>query len=181
MVIQTIINPNSEITKEVYEFGYSILRISPKEMPEEIAKYGSKPFGFITARDNNKLIGIVIVYTREVMFENRSINIGGIGYVCVHEDYRRKGVATQMMEKAMTELKEKGCDIAFLNFEDEAVGSNLYAKFGFIKLGREYLSESLSGRVFNHKAGMIAPVNSLDVFNEVLNSSAILDLQGQSW
>ncbi len=69
-----------------------------------------------------------------------------IGYICanylhheshilnlaVHPDFRRRGVATILMSKAMRELKEKGCVFMYLEVRVSNTGAQrFYERFGF--------------------------------------------------
>ncbi len=57
----------------------------------------------------------------------------------------------------------------------------LYGQVGFVPLKREYKTTSESGNVYLETNGMIAPVCSEEIFQTVLNSSDVFDLQGQDW
>ncbi len=180
MQIQAQLNPDIKLTREVLYFELMVFNLSQEELSVEFDKYGSTPVGYIIARDNKKLIGAINLYYREVNFMNYKINLGGIGYVSVIENYRRQSIATKMLEMALPILKNQGCDICLLNLDHEYL-SKLYRSFGFAPLGREYISKTPSGETLIHKSGMIAPLNSQKIFEVLLNSKNILDLDGQSW
>jgi len=48
-------------------------------------------------------------------------------------------------------------------------------------LGRDYRATGLSGKIYLDSGGMIAPVNSPEIFRQVLDDKEILDIQGQDW
>jgi ribosomal-protein-alanine N-acetyltransferase len=69
-----------------------------------------------------------------------------IGYICanylhheshilnlaVHPDFRRRGVATILMNEAIRELKEKGCVFMYLEVRISNTGAHrFYERFGF--------------------------------------------------
>ncbi|PIP88023.1 hypothetical protein COW80_02625, partial [Candidatus Beckwithbacteria bacterium CG22_combo_CG10-13_8_21_14_all_01_47_9] len=59
--------------------------------------------------------------------------------------------------------------------------SQLYGPVGFVPLGRDYRATGLSGKIYLDSGGMIAPVNSPEIFRQVLDDKEILDIQGQDW
>lgn len=143
-------------------------------------RYGSEPFGYVVAELAGNLVGTVNILKRDITFAGTSIKLGGIGGVCVHEKHLRKGIATAMLQLAMTELKKTDCDIAYL-CTDLASLSGLYGRVGFKALNRQSVSTGTSGKRYPAEDGMIAPVNSQEKFDLVMNSGEVFDLQGNDW
>lgn len=64
-----------------------------------------------------------------------------IGNIVTHKDYRTRGIATQLFDALLKELKEQGIVKVFLEVEhDNAPAIALYEKSGFTKYGhrRDY-------------------------------------------
>ena len=64
-----------------------------------------------------------------------------IGNIVTHKDYRGRGIATQLFDALLKELKEQGIVKVFLEVEhDNAPAIALYEKSGFTKYGhrRDY-------------------------------------------
>jgi ribosomal-protein-alanine N-acetyltransferase len=55
----------------------------------------------------------------------------------ISPDHRRKGIGEKLMEKVLWEAKERDCKSIVLSVrESNQAAINLYAKFGFIEVGR---------------------------------------------
>lgn len=80
----------------------------------------------------------------------------------------------------MNVLRENKCDIAFLCTDIKKL-SSLYSPFGFVPLNREYRSTGLSGKIYLDERGMIAPINSEQIFRNILQMREPFDLGGQDW
>ena len=63
---------------------------------------------YILAWDKDKLIGETRIFKRTILFNGQKILLGGIGSVATHADFRKQGIATKMVKKAMDLLKKKG-------------------------------------------------------------------------
>lgn len=102
--------------------------------------------------------------------------------MCTQAEYRGRGVATEMITQAMRALHEAGCDIAFLGADvDKLHLDKLYGKFGFRRLNRPYFYVGKSGQEYFEEDGMIAPVNSLDKFTEIMESSEKFGIGHGNW
>jgi hypothetical protein len=85
-----------------------------------------------------------------------------------------------MLEEALRILKERGCDIVYLCANVKESGL-LYARAGFVSLNKPYTYYGHSGRLYEENNGMIAPLNSLRVFEAVLKSKEKLHLGRGNW
>ena len=137
-------------------------------------------FAMVLALDGKKVIGKIGVLKRTIYFKNKKIILGGIGGVCTREDERGQGVATAMLKKAMVELKKAGCDVAYLNANPEK-GPKLYGPYGFVFLKRLYTLLGKSGKRYFEDCGMVAPVNSITVFNEIMADEEPFDIGVGNW
>jgi predicted acetyltransferase len=158
-------------------------RFMPKEeRKREDEKYCSQQdrIGYFFAIDNNKIIGAVVILKRRIKFNNLDIILGGIGGVAVIRKYRRRGIATFMLKRAMGELKKAGCDLAYLCAYIEKMGE-LYRSVGFMPLGRQYTFLDKTGNRYFEADAMIAPVNSPEKFQAVLTGKKVLDIGRGNW
>jgi len=80
-----------------------------------------------------------------------------------------------MLKEAVKILKKWGCDIAYLCTAIEITRS-LYGQVGFVPLNKPYTYYGRSGKLYKENNGMIASLNSLNIFEEILNSKQKLHL-----
>jgi len=85
-----------------------------------------------------------------------------------------------MIEDAMKILKEWECEVAYLYANIEESGS-LYLRAGFVPMKKSYTYYGRSGKLYEETNGMVAPVKSLDLFKEILNSKQRLHLGSGNW
>ncbi|NEQ44396.1 MAG: GNAT family N-acetyltransferase [Leptolyngbya sp. SIOISBB] len=87
--------------------------------------------GFV-AEQNEKIIGSASCQILELypMVSNQ-YQKGYIWGVYVEPSHRRQGVATELMEQAMTYLKEIGCTTAILHASEQ--GKLLYSRLGYVQ------------------------------------------------
>lgn len=129
----------------------------------------------VIAKVDDKLVGLLYIHKRVTILNNKNISFAGIGGVVVHKDYRHLRIATKILEKAIEVLKKDKIDIALLCTDIKNLGK-LYNKVGFVPLGRPYYFIQKDEKEGLEKGGMIARVNSQDVFDEILNSNGKLNV-----
>ena len=178
--VDIILQPSIKTVQSIMYFQFRFMAWTPADMEEQDDRYGSEPFGYITAKVDNQLIGVTNLLKRSIKFHNQNILLGGFGGVCVHKDFRRQGFALKMLQAGIKELNKQNCDVAFLCTDLDLL-SSLYSQVGFLPLNRQYKATGESGKVYFDKGGMIALVKSKDIFDRVLADSATFDLQGQDW
>jgi ribosomal-protein-alanine N-acetyltransferase len=72
----------------------------------------------------NRVVGYIC--TRSVLNEGHIMNLA------VHHDFRRRGIATILMNAVMEELKEKGCNLLYLEVRVSNLDAiKFYEHFGF--------------------------------------------------
>ena len=77
-----------------------------------------------TALYDNKVVGYIC--TRHVLNEGHIMNLA------VHVDFRRRGIATELMNTVLEELKRKGCTLLHLEVRVSNVDAiKFYERFGF--------------------------------------------------
>ena len=153
---------------------------TPELLKEEVEKFYSQPKAWLLAFEKDQIIGTTGLHQRKIQFNNKDIVLGGIGNVCVRKDQRRQGTAAQMLKEAVKTLKGWGCDVAYLCADIKESG-DLYTKVGFVPLNRPYTFHGQSGKLYEDINGMIAPIKSPSVFEEILRSEEKLHLGPGNW
>lgn len=136
---------------------------------------------WILAFSNDSLIGMTVLFQRGITYKGRIISLGGVGKVRVREDWRKKGIARMMMSEAMGQLANMQSDIAFLATNISSFLGDFYREYGFVPLDRPYTFTGKSGRRYEDYDGMLAPVTSKDIFQEIISSSEPLDIGRGKW
>lgn len=84
----------------------------------------------------NRVVGYVC--PRYVLNEGHLLNLA------VHRDFRRRGIATELMNTVLEELKEKGCTLVYLEVRVTNLDAiKFYERFGFkiSSFRRKYYSD----------------------------------------
>jgi ribosomal-protein-alanine N-acetyltransferase len=56
--------------------------------------------------------------------------------LAVHPDYRRRGIASLLLESVLSQIKKKGCRFIFLEVRaSNIIAQKMYEKFGFTSIG----------------------------------------------
>ena len=137
-------------------------------------------FAYVIAYAYNKPVGYMRLFKRRIHFDKNPLLLGGIGGVCTAPAYQHQGIATKMLQRAVEKLKKENCDIAFLCTDIEKLHT-LYRQVGFVPLNKAYTSTGKSGHQYTDFDGMIAPINSQALLEEVLQSNLPFHLEGQAW
>ena len=173
-----------KLQKELRQFELENFYREEERTPEYLAKekdkYFSVPEAWLLVFEGAQIIGSIKLHKRNVKFNKKNIILGGLGGVCIRKDKRRLGIASMMIEEGMKTLREWGCDIAYLCANLEESGS-LYPQAGFVSMKKPYTYYGQSGKLYEETNGMIAPVESLDLFKEILSSEQKLHLGKGNW
>lgn len=154
-----------------------------EHLEEHIDKYCSDGdiFKWILAFDGNLVVGMAAVFMREVEFVDRTIKLGGVGKVQVTVEYRNRGIASMMMKEVMEKLHNIGVDVALLCTNTDSFLVDFYRKYGFELLGRPYKFVGKSGKVYMDKEGMIAPIDSKEIYDLIMKTDELLDIGVGNW
>lgn len=137
---------------------------------------------YVLAFDKQIAVGIIILFKRKIMFHGKNIELGGIGGVGTKKEYRGKGIATEMLDLSMKALAEANCDIACLGTNiDNPVLLKIYGRLGFVLLPQAYTYLGTSGKRYYENDGLIAPIHSQELFQEILKSNEPLDIGSGNW
>jgi len=80
-----------------------------------------------------KIVGAVYVNPVEkILIKGKEYLVGNINDVSCHPDYTKRGIATNLMKKAIEYMEQKGCELAFLITGSDSIARNrIYLKKGF--------------------------------------------------
>ena len=137
---------------------------------------------YVLAFDKQIVVGIIILFKRKIMFRGKNIELGGIGGVGTKKEYRGKGIATEMLDLSMKALAEANCDIACLGTNiDNPVLLKIYRRLGFVLLLQPLTFLGLSGKRYYENCGLIAPIKSHELFQEVLGENEPFYIGRGAW
>ena len=137
---------------------------------------------YLFASENGHLVGSLILFARVAIFDNQPFTLGGVGEVWTKKEYENQGIATTLLKRGMNILKQHACDVAFLCTDVEKPARlHLYGKVGFVPLHKIYMYQGKSGKHYEDDDGMIAPVNSPELYAHILRSNVPLDLGTGNW
>ncbi len=139
-------------------------------------------FKYVVALNKDEVVGIILLFKKEIDFKSKKILLGGIGGVGTKAEYRDKGIATKMLSMVGEILQEVGCDVGFLDadIEDPKL-VKIYGRIGYVILGRDTIFSGKSGKKYFSPDGMIAPVNSQELFEEVLKAKEPFNIGQGVW
>lgn len=169
-----------EIERFTFENFYSEKEKTSLGQAELKEKFFSQPKAWLLVSEEDEIIGTILLYRRRVKHKNQVMILGGLGRVCTRIDRRNQGIATMMLEKAVKILKNWKCDVAYLCADIEKTGP-LYARAGFVPLNKPYTYYGLSGRLYEGKNGMLAPIMSSNIFEEILISRQKFHIGSGNW
>ena len=125
--------------------GEAVLQLSQKyaswdSVPTEAdiqGFYASEPDFFLVAELNRRIVGFV--YGREsknvpeeVLRRWMATKVGSVEVLAVEKQYRRKGIATLLLNRLFLGFKKRGIDTVTLSVPaDERGAKELYDKLGF--------------------------------------------------
>jgi len=125
----TVMNINRICLPENYSYVFfeTVLRSYPKS--------------FLVAEVNERIAGYIMCRVERALSRFHRFKLCRVGHIisiAVLPEYRRAGIATALMEKAMEALKNVyGCSEIFLEVRvSNTPAINLYEKLGFIKIER---------------------------------------------
>lgn len=137
---------------------------------------------YILATEKDKLIGETRVYKRTILFNGQKILLGGIGSVATQPDYRNQGLATKMVKKAIYLLKQEGCAVAYLCSDAHSLKAlEFYESFGFRRLLQKHTFTGKSGKQYIDTDGLLAPIVSRKLFNQILATTTPFDIGKGNW
>jgi ribosomal protein S18 acetylase RimI-like enzyme len=140
-------------------------------------------FKYIVAITNQMVVGIIILWKRTVQYHGKPIVVGGLGGVGVQKEYRGRGIATSMLTTAKETLDLSDCDVAFLGTDiHDPQMLKIYGRIGFVPLNKAFSYEGKSGEHYEDAtSGMIAPIHSHELYNEILKDTEPFNIGIGTW
>lgn len=125
---------NQLTIEELYEIvkaRYEVFACEQKIFQENDFDDIDKKVKHLFLEDNNKVVAYARVINSGIKSEYATV-----GRVLVLKEYRRKGLATELMKKAIEALKEDGEEKIIISAQ--AYAKKLYEEVGFKQISEEY-------------------------------------------
>ncbi len=109
--------------------------------------------GIRVAVEDGRIVSTVRVFIRQMYLHGEQVSAGGIGEVSTHPEYRRRGLATRLLQDAIRFMEEREIAISSLHG-----GRSIYEALGWENVTRYYASSRKSA-TYEHTF-QIRPVNN---------------------
>ena len=141
------------------------------------AWHGSLAAWSVVLEHEGEVIAHAGVVDRTLRVGEREVRVAGVQNVYVLPEFRRRGLTSRLMEKAMTEAAARGFDVGLLFCVPEL--ERVYLRSGWISLGpRETL------RVDETGAEVPLPAKNIAMFHPLRQPNfphGLIHLQGNDW
>ncbi|RIK36609.1 MAG: hypothetical protein DCC55_26825 [Chloroflexi bacterium] len=127
----------------------------------------------------DELVGCAGTRVRDIAYDGRSVRLGGISGVCTHRGFRGQGIATRVCQRAVQFLAEAKCNIVFLSTSPMA--RKLYENLGFRPLPQGFTWENIYGQIKHGNNGMLAPVCSPEIAQQIWNGASAFHVGKGYW
>lgn len=164
---------------EIQELADAIFgHISKDEIEED---FNVPKFAIVTAQNDGVLVGYTGLYKREIDHRGRKVCLGGFGGLMVRETMRGQGIGTALCKKALEVLAHEGVGVAFHSIESDGAMEEFYKELGFKLLSRPFSWKNKKGEIKSDMGGMLAPVNSPDLYEMLIQDSEPLYVGEGYW
>ncbi len=99
------------------------------------------PEGIRIAVDDGKIVSTVRVFIRKMFLHGEPVTVGGIGEVSTRSEYRRRGLATQLLKDAIRFMESRNIVTSSLHGSQR-----IYAVEGWEKVPRYYAKQPMTAR-----------------------------------
>ena len=123
--------------------------------------------GIRIAVDNGKIVSTVRVFIRKMFLHGEPVTVGGIGEVSTRPEYRRRGLATQLLKDSIRFMESR--DIVMSSLQGS---QRIYSVEGWEKVPRYYAKHRLAS--IGQVEWKVRPAN-LDDNTEVKQIAALYD------
>ncbi len=110
------------------------------------------PEGIRIALDNGTIVSTVRVFIRKMFLHGEPITVGGIGEVSTRPEYRRRGLATQLLKDAIRFMEDREIAMSSLHGSQR-----IYSIEGWEKVPRYYARQSFNAE--KRSMWEVRPVN----------------------
>ncbi len=125
------------------------------------------PEGIRIAIDNGTIVSTVRVFIRKMFLHGEPVTVGGIGEVSTRPEYRRRGLATQLLKDSIRFMESRDIVISSLHGSQR-----IYSVEGWEKVPRYYARQPFNAR--KQVAWEVRPAN-FDDRSEVTCIAALYD------
>ncbi len=140
-----------------------------------IERYNLKPEYWIHVYDNEVLIARSLIFIRDILSDGDNLKLGGFGGLATKREYRRKGIASELIKISENVLIDNKCDFCmFAPLTDEL--TRFYMKRGYTILNRSYTYEGRSRNKYILDKALIKPLNQSEKVSNFINSKAPFDI-----
>jgi predicted acetyltransferase len=162
--------------KEKFIFDEFIKNNWDEILIENNPDFFDTPRLWVVGYKNNKIVGLFLIYGREIVFENIKIKMAGIGGVVTRIDCRRQGIMSQILQKFFSQYISKyKFDVAILCTDIKKIGK-LYGRIGFMPINRSYFFIDKNGVEKEESGGMIIGLQNKNIVNKILISKTKLSV-----
>jgi len=84
----------------------------------------------LVALDGDHLVASVQIFARAIQLAGKPVPLGGIGSVATHPEYEHRGIATELLRRAVDEMTARGMALSLL-FTDR---TSFYQRLGWIQI-----------------------------------------------
>ena len=123
--------------------------------------------GIRVALDNGTIVSTVRVFIRKMFLHGEPVTVGGIGEVSTHPEYRRRGLATQLLKDSIRFMESRDIVMSSLHGSQR-----IYSVEGWEKVPRYYAKQPFTAK--KQVAWEVRPAN-FDDAAEVQRIAAIYD------
>ena len=125
------------------------------------------PEGIRIAVDNDTIVSTVRVFIRKMFLHGEPVTVGGIGEVSTRPEYRRRGLATQLLKDSIQFMESRDIVMSSLHGSQR-----IYSVEGWERVPRYYAKQPFTAK--KQVAWEVRPVNFNDAA-EVKRIAAIYD------
>ena len=125
------------------------------------------PEGIRVAVDNGKIVSTVRVFIRKMFLHGEPVTVGGIGEVSTRPEYRRRGLASQLLKDSIQFMESRDIAISSLHGSQR-----IYSIEGWEKVPRYYARQPITAQ--KRVAWEVRPIN-FDDEAEVKQIAALYD------
>ncbi len=123
--------------------------------------------GIRVAVDDGKIVSTVRVFIRQMYFHGEPISVGGIGEVSTRPEYRKRGLATQLLKDSIQFMDDRQIVISVLHGSQR-----IYSEEGWESVPRYYAKKTFLGK--KQQEWHVRPVNFQDT-DEVAQLASLYD------
>ena len=131
------------------------------------------PEGIRVALDDGRIVSTARVFIRKMFLQGEPVTVGGIGEVSTRPEYRRRGLATQLLKDAIRFMEDRGIATSSLHGSQR-----IYAMEGWEKVPRYYARQPFNAR--KQVDWEVRPVN-FDDAAEVQRIAALYDVYARKF